>query len=66
MKFFVFLIFAALIVGAIYHDAITDYVADLSSGGSYGSGGPSMFQSMQGVGSASSAAFGRVGKALGN
>lgn len=65
MKFFVFLVVAALFVGSIYHTEITDYVADLSNG-SYGSGGgPSVLSSMQSVGEKSSAAFGSVGKAFG-
>lgn len=65
MKLFVFLIFAALIAGVVFHEEISDYAAGFS-GGSYGSGGgSSIIGSVQSVGDKSSAAFGRVGNAFG-
>jgi len=64
MKFFVLLIAAAVIAGVVYHEEITDYVADVSNG-SYGASGPSLVGTVQSVGSKSSAAFGSVGKAFG-
>lgn len=65
MKFFMFLVGAALIVGGIYHTEVTDYFANLSNGTFSFDGGPSVLNSMQSVGEKSSAAFGKVGSAFG-
>ncbi len=65
MKFFAFLVVAALFIGSIYHAEITDYFTDLSHE-SYNIGsGQSVLSSMQSVGKKSSSAFGRVSDAFG-
>lgn len=65
MKYFMFLVGAALIVGGIYHTEVTDYFAGLSDGFHGFGDGPSVLSSMQSVGEKSSAAFGKVGSVFG-
>jgi len=62
MKFFMYMAIAALIVGGIYHEDVSEYFADLSSG-SYGSGGgSSMVGSMRDMGNAGSNLLGGIGR----
>jgi hypothetical protein len=61
MKFFLFLVLLALIVGAIFHEDVAAYIRDAANGPTAGAGVGSSVQSM---GNSSNSLFNSVGNAF--
>ena len=65
MKRFMFFAAIALVVGGIYHEEVSDYVAGLSDGSSSSGSVTSVVDSMRGMGDSGNSMMNRIGDRLG-